>query len=137
MANIQSSDFLCTLHVQIKPNDSSAASKLTSDIFKRLCHKTASEQGCLSYSFTSRQLSTSGDELFVCREIYKDGPSILAHLDNVDSLLKEMMEVATFPQFEVHGSRNDLEAIQDQLPEGAQLWFVVENTGGFLKKGFY
>jgi quinol monooxygenase YgiN len=137
MANIQSSDFLCTLHVHIKPNDSSAASKLTSDIFKRLYHKTASEQGCLSYSFTSRQPSTSGDELFVCREIYKDGPAILAHLDNVGSLLKEMMEVATFPQFEVHGSRNELEAIQDQLPEGAQLWFVVENTGGFLKKVLY
>jgi quinol monooxygenase YgiN len=138
MANIQSTDFLCTLHVQIKPNDSSAASKLTTDIFKRLCHQTASEQGCLLYSFTYRQSSTSGDDqLFVCREIYKDGPAILAHLDNVGSLLKEMTEIATFPQFEVHGPREELEAIQELLPEGAQLWFVVENTGGFLKKGFY
>lgn len=138
MANIESTDFLCTLHVQIKPNHASAASKLTSDIFKRLCHQTSKEQGCVSYSFTTRQPSTSGeDELFVCREIYKDGPAVLAHLDNVGSLLKEMMEVATFPIFEVHGPREELEAIQDQLPEGAQLWFVVEYTGGFFKKGFY
>src|SRR5438552_4020758 len=65
--------------------------------FPRFVQKTATEKKNLFYGFT-----VNGDKIFF-REGYTDAGAILAHLDNVDALLAEMLTMADLTRVEVHG----------------------------------
>jgi quinol monooxygenase YgiN len=82
--------------------------------------KTSSEKKNLFYGFT-----VSGDEVS-CREGYTDAEGLLAHLDNVGALLKEMLTVADLTRVEVHGPANELEKLKEPLAHLNPKWFAIE-----------
>ncbi len=92
--------------------------------FKALCErflaKTAEEPGCLYYGFTF-----SGDEAH-CREGYADAQGLLAHLDNVGSLLDEALQIAELTRLEVHGPEEELAKLRAPLAELSPQFFVLE-----------
>jgi quinol monooxygenase YgiN len=85
--------------------------------------KTKTEMKCLFYEFT-----INGDEVF-CREGYVDADGLLAHLANVDALLKEAMKIADLSRLEVHGPATELEKLKGPLAQLKPEWFVVSKLG--------
>lgn len=83
--------------------------------------KTASEQGNLFYDFTF-----NGDEV-LCREGYRDAEALLAHLQNVDALLKDALKIADLARLEVHGPAAELEKLKQPLGALQPVWFALAN----------
>ena len=73
------------------------------EAFKQLCEqfvkKTSEETKCLYYGF-----SFDGNQVH-CREGYKDADGLLAHLENVGSLLEEALKIAKLPAWRSTGRR--------------------------------
>ena len=88
--------------------------------------RTATEEAVLYYHFT---VSSAG--IVFCREAYIGGEGALAHLANVDDLLKAALEIADLVRLEVHGAAAELDKMREPLSELPVEWFVLE-TG--LKK---
>jgi quinol monooxygenase YgiN len=82
--------------------------------------RTRSEPKNLFYDFTF-----NGDEL-LCREGYVDAEGLLAHLANVDAVLKEAMKMADLMRLEVHGPAVELEKLKEPLTGLKPIWFVRE-----------
>jgi len=74
--------------------------------FKAMCdqfvEKTKTETKCLYYGF-----SFDGD-IAHCREGYEDAEGLLAHLENVGTLLGEALRIAEISRLEVHGPEEEL-----------------------------
>ena len=85
--------------------------------------KTATEKDNLFYDFT-----VNGDELF-CREAYRGAAGILAHLDNVGTLLGELLKVADLTRLEVHGPAAELEKLKSPLAAHHPIWFTRAGGG--------
>ncbi len=94
------------------------------DEFKALCeqfvNKTEEEERVLFYGF-----SFDGDQAH-CREGYQDAEGILAHLQNVDALLKQALEMAEITRLEVHGPEHELEKLRGPLAELSPQFFTLE-----------
>jgi len=94
------------------------------DAFKALCErfvgKTNEEPGCLYYGF-----SFDGDQAH-CREGYRDATSLLAHLDNVGSLLQEALKIADLTRLEIHGPEEELAQLREPLANLKPQFFVLE-----------
>ena len=94
------------------------------DDFRALCERfvmlTQNEAGCLHYAF-----SFNGDEVH-CREGYRDGPAVLAHLENVGAVLQEALGISKITRLEVHGPAAQLEVLREPLAGLAPQWFTVE-----------
>ena len=88
--------------------------------------KTTTEKEMLFYEF-----SWNGDELF-CREAYENAEGVLAHLDNVGTLLAELLTMANLTRFEVHGPTAELEKLKTPLAHLNPAWFTLERA---LEKG--
>lgn len=71
----------------------------------------------LWYEFTR-----SGDSVF-CREGYRDGEAALAHLTNVDALLKEMLAISTIERLEFHGPAAELAKLREPLKDLPVVWY--------------
>ena len=80
--------------------------------------KTETEDSNLFYDFT-----INGDEV-LCREGYLDADGLLAHLENVDALLKEALKIADLIRLEVHGPADELEKLKGPLAQLKPAWFV-------------
>ena len=79
---------------------------------------TASEPACVYYEFT-----ISGDTVF-CREAYRGAEGALAHLANVDALLKEMLAISDLARLEIHGPAEEIEKLKAPLAAFHPTWFV-------------
>ena len=83
--------------------------------FKALCErfveKTKEEPKCLYYGF-----SFDGHEGH-CREGYKDAEGLLAHLENVGTILGEALKIAEITRLEVHGPEAELAKIRKPLAD--------------------
>lgn len=83
------------------------------EAFKELCEQfveaTHNEQKCLYYGF-----SFDGDRAH-CREGYQDAEGVLAHLENVGSLLEEALKIAELTCFEIHGPEEELRKLRGPL----------------------
>jgi quinol monooxygenase YgiN len=90
-------------------------------ILPRFVEKTATEKGNLFYEF-----SLNGDELF-CREAYENAEGLLAHLENVNALLSEMLKIADVTRVEVHGPADELEKLKEPLAHLNPAWFNLEH----------
>lgn len=88
----------------------------------RFVEKTATESENLFYGF-----SINGDEIF-CREAYESATGLLAHLDNVSTLLSEMLKSADLIRIEVHGPADELEKLKAPLAHLKPEWFALEAT---------
>ena len=82
--------------------------------------KTKTEEKNLFYDFTF-----NGDEV-LCREAYRDAEGLLAHLANVDALLKEAFKIADITRIEVHGPAAELDKLREPLAALKPAWFVRE-----------
>jgi quinol monooxygenase YgiN len=94
------------------------------DAFNQLCEKfvaqSSSEPKCLYYGF-----SFNGGEVH-CREGYEDAGGLLAHLDNVKSLLDEALTLAKVTRLEVHGPANELAKLREPLAALNPAFFVLK-----------
>lgn len=92
--------------------------------FMKLCEqfvaRTATEPNCLYYGF-----SFNGNEAF-CREGYETAEDLLAHLANVDSLLKELLKIAEVTRLEVHGVEDDLAKLAQPLSDLNPTYFTLQ-----------
>ena len=92
--------------------------------FKALCEEfvaqTATEPGCLYYGF-----SFDGNQAH-CREGYRDAAGLLAHLDNVDALLKRALKISKITRLEVHGRESELAKLRAPLAALKPQFFVLE-----------
>ena len=89
-------------------------------VLSRFVEKTATEKENLFYGF-----SINGDEVF-CREGYKSAEGLLAHLDNVKTVLTEMLTVADVSHVEVHGPAAELDKLKGPLAHLNPAWFALE-----------
>lgn len=111
-------DKCCTLVPYFKVH----AGKL--DAFRSLCEqfveKTKRETKCLYYGF-----SFDGDQVH-CREGYEDAEGLLAHLGNVDSVLKEALKIADLTRLEIHGPEKELVKLREPLADLKPQFFTLE-----------
>jgi len=84
--------------------------------------KTATEEKNLFYDFT-----VNGDEIF-CREAYAGAEAVLAHLENVGTLLAEAFKIADLTRLEVHGPADELDKLRGPLAHLKPEWFVKEEN---------
>lgn len=63
-----------------------------------------------------------------CREGYTSAAGVLAHLENVDVLLKKALAIASLDQLEIHGPAAQLEQLKEPL-SGLNPDFFVMETG--------
>lgn len=85
-----------------------------------MVEKTRAEAKNLFYDFT---VNAAADEVF-CREAYTDAAGLLAHLENVDALLKEALTLADLVRLEVHGPADELAKLKAPLADFKPAWFA-------------
>ncbi len=111
-------DRCCTIVPYFKIHDG----KL--DAFRKLCESfvetTANESKCLYYGFCF-----DGDEAH-CREGYEDAEGLLAHLENVGTLLGEALQIADISRLEVHGPEQELAKLREPLANLGPQFFTLE-----------
>ena len=88
----------------------------------KFVEKTQGEPACLYYGFT-----LCGDQLH-CREGYRDGDGVLAHLDNVGALLDEFMSagIVEMTALQIHGPEAELAKLREPLAGLNPEYWVLE-----------
>lgn len=89
-------------------------------LIDRFIARTATEDACLYYDFT-----LDGERIH-CREAYVGAAGALAHLGNVDDLLKEGLALADLVRLEIHGAAAELDQMREPLAALPVDWFVFE-----------
>jgi quinol monooxygenase YgiN len=87
---------------------------------------TRKEEGVLYYAF-----SFNGQAAH-CREGYKDAAGVLAHLKNVDAVLKQALAISKITRLEVHGPAAELQKLKEPLAGLNPQYFTLE-AGGFRR----
>lgn len=103
-------------YFRINPGQQSAFLNLLEELVAR----AATEEGCLYYEFTR-----NGNDVF-CREAYKDGASLLFHVNNVRDLSEELGRHATVTRIEIHAPAHEIERLKAPLAKMDVAWFVYE-----------
>jgi len=89
---------------------------------EQMVEQTANEQEVAFYGF-----SFSGQRAH-CREGYHSAKGVLAHLENVDGLLKQALAIASIDLLEVHGPAAEIEQLKEPL-KGLNPTFFTMETG--------
>lgn len=112
-------DTCCTLAPYFKIHQGKLAE------FKALAAKLVAaaekEPGCMFYAITY-----NGDEAH-CREGYKNGDEVLAHLGNVGSLLQQALQISNLTRLEAHGPAAELEKLRAPLKEMNPSFFALDS----------
>ena len=82
--------------------------------------KTQGEKNCLWYDFT-----LDGDTVH-CREAYVGAEGASAHLDNVGTLLDEMLTLSDLVRLELHGPAAELDKLRPRCGPLNPAWFVYQ-----------
>ena len=94
------------------------------ETFKKMCEefvvKTKTEPKCQYYGF-----SFDGDQV-LCREGYDDAEGLLAHLENVGTLLQEALKISDITRLEVHGPEEELAKLKAPLADLNPQYFTLE-----------
>lgn len=94
------------------------------EAFKGLCEqcvaKTGEETKCLYYGF-----SFDGDQAH-CREGYEDAEGLLTHLENIGSLLEEILKISEITRLEIHGPEDELAKLREPLAKLKPQFFTLE-----------
>ncbi len=111
-------DTCCTIVPYFKIPDENLAQ------FKGMCKQfvdlTSNEDKVLFYGF-----SFDGNEAH-CREGYADAEGLLAHLDNVGTLLGQALEISELTRLEVHGPAAELDKLREPLADLNPQFFTLE-----------
>ena len=88
----------------------------------KFVEKTQSEDGCLYYGFT-----ICGNKLH-CREAYANGEGVLAHLENVGTMLQELLEsgMVELTDLQLHGPEEELAKLREPLASLNPEYWVLE-----------
>lgn len=87
---------------------------------EQMVERTKTEDDVVFYGF-----SFSGQRAH-CREGYGSAKGILAHLENVDSLLKQALAIASLDLLEIHGPASELEQLKEPLAGLNPTYFTME-----------
>lgn len=88
---------------------------------EQMVERTQSESDVVYYGF-----SFNGQRAF-CREGYTGAKGVLAHLENVDSLLKQVLAIASLDTLEIHGPAAELEQLKEPLSGLNPVYFTMES----------
>lgn len=88
---------------------------------EQMVEKTKTEDDVLFYGFTH-----NGDKV-LCREGYSSGEGVLAHLANVDELLKQALAIASLDVFEIHGPEAEIAKLREPLAGLKPVFYVLES----------
>jgi len=69
---------------------------------------------------------SKGDEAH-CREGYENAEALLAHLQNVGSLLEQALKIAEITRLEIHGPEEELAKLREPLAKLSPQFFVLEH----------
>ena len=94
-------------------------------IGEQMVEATRSESDVAFYGF-----SFNG-QIAHCREGYTSAAGVLAHLENVGPLLKQVLEIASLDTLEIHGPADQLDTLQEPLEGLNPTYFTLET--GFRK----
>ena len=94
-------------------------------VIAQFVERTAPEEGCSFYEFTS-----SGD-IFFCREGYAGAAAALVHLGNVGDIVQKALEISTLIRFELHGPAEELEIMKPHVAGLNPSYYATE--GGFVR----
>ena len=96
--------------------------------WKANCEKfyelTKSETGMVHYGF-----SFTDDGQAHCREAYKSGADVLAHLGNVDTPLKAALGISDLVRLEFHGPPSEIEVVREALTPLGTVFFALDGKG--------
>lgn len=84
---------------------------------------TKSEEGMVYYGFALN------DEHIFCREAYKNADAVLAHLGNVDALLKKALAISDLVKLEVSGPPAELERLKEPLAPFSPAFYELLSGG--------
>ena len=113
------SDSAVSIHPYFKISDDKLEEARA--MYEKFVAQTANEPGCLHYGF-----SFSDNDAF-CRETYANAEGLLAHLDNVGTLLGEFLEsYATLERLEIHGAKVELDKLREPLAHLSPKFFILE-----------
>ncbi len=87
---------------------------------EQMVKATKNEEDCVFYGF-----SFHNNRAF-CREAYTGADGVLAHLKNVDSLLKQALAIASLDIFEIHGPAAELDKLREPLSALGPVYFTME-----------
>lgn len=116
-------DTMCTIVPYFKVQDGKLGEFKT--LGEQMVERTRSENDVLFYGFCF-----NGDQAF-CREGYTGAAGVLAHLENVDDLLKQALSIASLERLEIHGPESELSSLREPLSGLNPAYFVLE--AGFRK----
>ena len=88
---------------------------------ERLVAAARNEAGCLYYGYCF-----DGDQAH-CREGYRDAAAAIAHIENVGSLLGELLKVSDVTRFELHGPQTELDKLRTPFANMNPQYFALEN----------
>lgn len=107
-----------SIHPYFKPHDGKLDEFIAG--MEAFVERTSSEEKVLFYDFTVC------DGIVFCREAYVGGEGALAHLANVDDLLKAALGISDLIRLEVHGAAAELDKMREPLADLPVDWFVLE-----------
>ena len=87
---------------------------------EQMVERTRTEKDCAFYGF-----SFNGDQAH-CREGYTSAEGILAHLENVDGLLKQALAIASLDKLEVHAPASEIAKLKEPLGGLNPAFFTME-----------
>ena len=114
------SSTMVTIHPYFKAKPGKLAE--IKSLLPALVAKTASEKDCYFYDFTIH-----GDEIF-CREGYRGAAGALVHLDSIQKLVGELLELSDLARIEVHGPSAELEQLKSPMAALNPTWFIREGN---------
>ena len=90
---------------------------------KQFVELTKTETGCLFYGFSFSDLTAH------CREGYEDAAALLAHLNNVGSILDQALKISKLIRLEVHGTESEIDKLRSPLAGLNPQWFLLQGGG--------
>ena len=83
--------------------------------FLEICEKftaaTSTESGCLRYDFTK-----SGDVIH-CREAYEGAEGLLAHAENVNSIIGDALGISDLIRLEIHANSDEIAKLKEPFAD--------------------
>ena len=83
--------------------------------FLEICEKftaaTYTESGCLWYDFTK-----SGDVIH-CREAYEGAEGLLAHAENVNSIIGDALGISDLIRLEIHANSDEIAKLKEPFAD--------------------
>ena len=83
--------------------------------FLEICEKfvsaTSTESGCLWYDFTK------SEDVIHCREAYEGAAGLLAHAENVNSIIGDAMSISDLIRLEIHASPDEIIKLKEPFAD--------------------